>query len=580
MSTLFSSGAKALPRRPLLTRSILIFGYLLFLAAAPASGRQVSWDLFDRGEPCALPDRPGELLACGRFGALFLEHGSDARPPVSALPGSCPHVGGGVEVPSRYSARRGPESGPDPREDQAPCSEGSCLTPLAGLTAGEPWVAVIDWDDWHGWAMSWTIRQTMAPQALPIVLFPLGEERLEPADDDSEETDDLSLLTQLCALTEAVDSGFVARPSVINMSFGRAAGPGTAPSGLAQVVNDVLDYLGQASATGGPAALVAAAGNHRQLLFPAAHPGVLAAGAADLVALKNQGEYRPSWESPPVEDPMALFPAGGLCLQYGDSQGKPAARLMAPGSSFAAAVFSGMLAEQLQLDAALIEQLPGVAWTPSLLQPSVPPEILLERLQGQALADCAPALAPDPSLTFRFSAEEPIAASDLPNKSLVDVAQKRLRPTPEPDPCVPCMSSDLNPGGGGLDQNPDSRMLKSPFAAQRGASRNRPGRDLVIDLSGATVSLEDLEYDLKALYLRTGDWLYPLTPAGGHLSEVARGAPRALVIEEMGFLVESGEQPSLVYVLGNRESDPGEESGEGAAVYWTAAPILLQPGPQ
>lgn len=556
-----------------------ILGLGLFLAVTtPAAGREVAWELFDRSQPCALPVRPVEPLPCGRFGTLFVQYGESVGwPPLPPGPGSCPRLDSGVEVPRRYSSRRAHGPQPDPRDADAPCSGGSCLTPLEGLDPEEPWVAVVDWNNWHGWSMSWTIRQSLAPRALPIVLFPLGDNGGPTPDSEASTTDDLSVLAQLCALTEAVDSGFVRRPSVINMSFGRGIQSETSAGGLEGVLSGLLDFLGRTSDGDDQGAIVAAAGNHRQLLFPASHPKVLATGAADLAALLRTGQYLPSWETPRPGGPVSLFPAGGLCLQYGDPEGGPKAQLMAPGSSFAAALFSGMLAGLL-LDSGGVESLEGISWNPGLLQPQVPPEILLERLQGQALADCAPKLQPAPGGAVHLTAGPPLTMQSLPETSLVDAASQDHRQTPEPDPCVPCISSDLNPGGGPGQGGGYPRILGGNRAGSAtGAVGRGPARDLVVDVSGATLTLEDLSYELEALYLRVGELFYPLSTVSGDWTGIERAEAGALIIEEMGHLAESSVQPSLVYVLRNRAGGEGQTSGDPATAepYWTASPILL-----
>lgn len=550
---------KASTKRALL----LMFLTLVTFGAGRPAAADIAWDLYDRDPSCS-PDgsAAAEVVACGSHGIFVLHRGLDPEPPAS-LPG-CTRRFGNREQPLRYLTRRSqPSSG---ALDELPCAGGSCWTPLAELTPQQPWIAQLDWNNWHGWTVAWTILQAGGGQT-PVVAFPFSSSA--PQAFDAGGTDDAQVLVGLCTILEAVEAGAVSPPVAVNMSFGRlpdAVAGGCSRDALACQLREVLDHLSELTEDFGRSpTLVAAAGNHRKLLFPASHDKVIATASLDLASLAWGAESSATWESPTdaVLAP-ALFPGNGLCLQYAGADGSPQGWRAPPGTSYASAFLTGWLGNGLPSGTTARD---GTALTPFDLLPSLQTPQLLQRVYGQGSAACA--ISPDPEAAAPWFVEAlaPLP-SPLPELSLIDLVGVLNRPTPEPDPCVPCLAQKKKPTSDLVRQridDPNARGFGS-YAHASVASSD----DLSVDLSQSAVALAADGVEILELYLRLEADFYPLVPLRGDYEALDLGLVDAIVIKQFGSLVQARSQPSLVFVLRFTEpeaDDPGP--------FWTSTPIQI-----
>lgn len=589
---------------------------LLAAAGRDAAAQQVSWELFDvEDDPEGQNDK---RVACGHYGVFHLNV-ENALPVASEPVPAIPRVKG-VEVPRLYprylvggasppapiepvpvvpanrpppslggnAAIPGPATPPRPIKPVplnlpwVPCDQGQCFGNPLSFGASQPWVAVIDWDGPHGWSVGWTIRQVAGP-GVALGLFPLTDEELESVPRRGET--DAHLLTQLCTLAELVDVEGVPPPLVVNMSFGRLAHPeDLLPAGscderrLVCQIAWVIEHLRLKSQPALPAPgtmFVAAAGNHQDLLYPAAAPGVLAAGSLDLAAFWETGLTDSSWETPKLtSQAAALMPGYGICLFPGSVPQAEKGHPTPPGTSFASATFSGFLVAPLL--AGLIEDsLEPLLWQPV---PSCTPEVCTYQIAHgnqslyavssglQLLLEQArtgrPACRPPNEGTVEVDASLGNAltkAAALPPLSFDDVAAAdRKQPAPGADPCVPCH---------GHNQPPPLLAYGSASLA----SRSDPASPLALELDLSFAGALPGDYTLLELYLRVGEDFYPLTVEGElfSLESLESGAVDRLVVEGAGDLIPAGEQASLVLVLGDNGADVPSE-------FWTSIPILMR----
>jgi hypothetical protein len=405
---------------------------------------------------------------------------------------------------------------------------------------------MLDWPTEHGWSVAATIREA-SDERVDVELFDLTA--AGAVDSWVPGVTDVQVLVQLCAVAEAAQTGNPgdpgARPLAVNLSFGRRRPEvidGSSESGLERSVRHVLSHL--VDKEGIP--VVAAAGNHHEMLFPASSPDVVSAGALDLAWLEQGGQPRASAQTPPTA--RALMPGYGLYLTSGNAVW-PAP----PGSSYAAAVLTGWLSGTLAGGDA--DRLPeGDRWTPidtagglALALDGVPlpgselagPRRLLDRAMGE---DPIPPRSTGNYATLRLDGP----AMTLPERSIL-YAETGNGPQPGVNPCVPCHGS----GGSG--------MLKS----------GREG-----DLENADTVAVDLSFsrglppqtDLLAVLLRVGDEVYAFEGCRdpGLLAAMAAGSLDGLIFTDVGGIFPPGEQASLVLVV-----------NVGGPAYWHEVPLNL-----
>ncbi len=562
-------------------RAVVLGLVLVAGAGREAAAQLVTWELFDRDkEPAEQNDK---RVTCGRYGVFHLKVENPVPGAGSIEP--YPPRNKGIEVPARFpsyadAAAPVPPAGSLSTAADAwfPCDEGGCFASPFSFSPGQPWVAVIDWDSPHGWSVGWTIRQVTGP-SVGLALFPLADPELESVYRRGET--DAHLLAQLCRLTELVEHHGLTPPVAVNMSFGRLArSEDKLPAGicnpdrLACQVAFVVEHLRQISRPELPApgtVFVAAAGNHGQLLYPAAAPAVVAAGAIDLAVFwANRGAV-PSWETPHLTgQAAALMPGYGICLFPGpapqDQRGHP----VPPGSSYAAATFSGFLVAPL-LAGELGDPLLPVLWQPVATCTS-------QGCSYQVLHGERPMLGVGPGLdllleqtrTGRPRCRPPhegtvqangllgaglAASQSIPRLSFDDVAAAdRKQPAPGADPCVPCR---------GHNPPPPLNVWAVRGLATHATLASLVGLELDLSFAGALPG----DYTLLGLFLRVGETFYPVSVSGG-LGRLQSGAVDRLVVPDTGSLVLRGEQPSLVFVL--------RDDLESGAEFWTSIPILMQ----
>lgn len=346
-----------------------------------------------------------------------------------------------------------------------PCADAACFDQKGSVPATGPWVAVIDWDDAHGWSAGWTIRE-LAGNGTRLALLPFLTPDLNAF--STRGTSDVHTLVKLCQIAESVDRGG-ARPLVINMSFGRLArsndgdrGAFCQPDLLSCQIVRTLEHLYQAPSPPGAkgSVAVAAAGNYRDLLFPAVVQTVIPAGGLDLPAFAKHGQVLATWETAPemglgMTRSRALLPASGVCLE--STLGQPASPswMAPPGTSYSAALLAGWLSGELQAGA-VPDPLANDLWT---LQRSCVTSGCSYRLQQGAAKTYGPHPASDllfgrlfdssnrtcgpPPETGDVGISLTVASNLSPDPtgiywSFMEMLNGGKAPAPDSNPCVPC----------------------------------------------------------------------------------------------------------------------------------------------
>jgi hypothetical protein len=503
--------------------------------AVRAAAVEVTWLHVPAGCPLSsgtiLPgaQETPEVVACGGAGSFVF-----GNPGLRYVDAACGTVHSTSEVPTGI-----PEEPAPPLPPGFPCAGGSCLR----HSADGPWVAMLDWPTEHGWSVAATIQEA-SDYRLGVQLYDLTRARLlgQPASPVS----DLHVLLTLCVLAEAVREDSADRPVALNLSFGRHKGReacGAGPS-LGCAITHVLSHL----VVDKGIVAVAAAGNHREMLFPAASPDVLPAGALDLSHYQFAGEPRPSSQTPSAA--RALLLGYGLYLSTPGSNGETAYWAAPPGSSYAAALLTGWLGGYLASGGTLPVAPPGTTdavWTPvptakglalaygpALLPGSelTGPRVLFER----ALGALPIAKEPPASFTLKLTGLAP-ARPALP----VLYADDGNGPQPGVNPCLPCRIG----GGGGLRQSPDT---------------------LVLDFSSSAGLPPQM--DLQAIWLRVGAVFYrfDLSYDPAVRASFAAGRLLGLAFSGVSGILPAGEQPSLVLAV-----------KVGNVTYWHEVPIHVLP---
>lgn len=601
----------------------LVAALLLGLPAAGAWAGETAWRLYEPGHQTPVRGFAGApyRLPCGSYGVFELEFdvartgGDSGETPESVLaqgqerpldyPLLTSEAPSGAFTGKRSSwifRQRRHTRGPAP----PPCDHGACFT----APDDRPWVAVVDWDGWHGWSVAWTVVQASAG-AVDVALFPLDDPSLTA--DFGPRVTDVHLLTQLCRLAEAVEDPAVSPPVLVNLSFGRPAGretdwgdgdddeeereeetdDGCDASTLACQIGRVIDHLGERSAElaperANPTLFVAAAGNHRRLLFPAAHPRVTAVGALDLQQFHQRGRATSSWETPEAAE--AFFPGQGLCLEYSVGWRQEAVWPAPPGSSYATALMAGWLAPSLETEP--VPESRG-RWAPARScrgrrcsvvatrggraygKASWSVEKLVVGTAGDRQTACSEAAGSGDEITLSRPLGAPRSVAVLPSLSFAEVSPTLLRPTPEPDPCVPC-EERLNRGrhrargqgsaGQGTVTLPGSGEAGPGVAI--GASHKEESRSLTVQLWAGPAVHPDLV--LAELYLRVENTLFPVELSSRDRRRLESGEIDLLEMDLSGRELPKRFQPSLVWVL------RGPSAARGEVEFWTSTPILLR----
>lgn len=472
-----------------------------------------------------------------------------------------------------------PDATTAPTSDRwIPCAGGSCFDKQADLQVG-PWVAVVDWNNEHGWSVGWTIR-SLLPSGTRLGLFSLTDPQLDLTA-ESGETTDVHVIGALCRIFDQLGAN---PPLVVNMSFGHRSDTGNLPNecgsddALQCEVGRLLERLyRQPSSQDLGTVLVGAAGNHHELLFPAAHPSVIPAGMADLEELEEKHAVG-AWETPaqPQARPLALIPGNGLCLStmlagHRVGWGAPG------GSSYSAAIFSAWMAAAL-LQREVADPLAAVKWSTEWWWPTASCTYRLRRGE-ELLQSCSSAFAElfdavvlsstwncptGNAQTFRplsvaLTGEQLKEVDALAGiESLTEVSGRLNRPAPSEPPCISCE-------GPGRSQRLQLAPTESLFAQRDGGDTLQLALHRSAPLSRETA--------FRSVLLRTGKFFYPIALTATQLKELAGAGYSHLAIQGAISKLEPGVQPSLVFVMSWSVVDRPSE------IYWTAAPILLLDGP-
>ncbi len=543
--------------RALFVLSVLC-GFSVPVAAAAASDvAPIHWE---RRE-CPGGSPPGDATLLFRCGADVSYHSAPAGRE-APLPGGCQITSGAAESPAVY-----PGSDVFTKIDgDYPCSDSACFCEFEACELdGQPWVAVIDRDNWHGRSQAGLIAEMVGPTQ-HVALLDLEAALAETALDGLGAVTDLNVLARLCQLIDIGEAeGAPVMPSVVSMSFGRVAScadssdagesGGTASnprsrepgSTLAGEISWALEELREVHGV----IPLAAHGNHGSALFPASDASVLAVGALDLSAYRAPGfEIAASWETPAGAN--ALFPGNGVCLPFDDSLGDGYWRSPA-GSSQANALAAGWVADAVAggwfsvdhlAGASLLYPFPGDLRTPAdfalakggTLIPgtwSTPASELIGRL-----------LDPRHACWQEDDLPRAVFASPGPMVDLVSVlpspeqlACEEHVQTPDTDYCIPCL------GAGGI-----------------GKDRAGVITTLQIDLSAPAVRNSNVT--VNSLALRVGEEQRLLELADGTLADLGLGVVDILTLTNVD--IRLGDEVSLIW----------EMEWNGLS-FWTSSPVHL-----
>lgn len=490
---------------------------------------ELSWEFYK--EPC--PDAVSLYSAsCGAYGEIHFEVTSSSCEPFDSGSGQ-PFGYPGLEIKEKPKGWKNLSAQNDPRPIVAHVRNLPAKAPTTG-----PWNLVIDWQNFHGLTVS-AIVDVLSGPAVPTVSLYLDDPSLAPL---GTEIRDQHLLVNLCAAANAVDNG-IADLSTVTLSLGRMPQPsdpvsgGTCGGTLSCHIGKVAEHLVDREVV-----IVAAAGNHGDLLFPASLDETIAAGSLDIGRYLTTGELDVTWETPLEVD--AAVPGYGLCLSGATAPS---------GSSFASAFLAGGVAR-------LLHELPGIdpyadRW---LTQWSVQLQCLVLSQDGVELPYCNPEFdnilagiligAPsgcwDSPDDTSVAVVPPAGASEVRPAApgLVQWVDENLKPAPQEDPCIPCTDDDSYPPLlGDLFLNTTQSM---PLSS---------------------------EITLHSVFFRTGDSFYPVELSPEDLESFARAELDGLRLPGFMDLIEPGTFPSLYYLL---KMDPALDCDDPAQVdqcFWSSS---------
>ncbi len=550
----------------------------IFCLPAPDAGAQsISWARYSK--PCKKAAHQASIVArAGNYGVFYF-----GSAPITGCPRK--RVAGCTEEPPIY-----PPPGPSPMDGSLGCTSG-CGKKFSDMN--HPWGLILDWKNWHGKSVDALFRSSTDP-AIESMLLPLEDHFPQY----KKTITDADVVYHLAELAEAVDRGGIPRPLVLNMSFGRlheshdalngkcdqkTCGKGSLGCQLARL----LKYLSRSTVDEPGTVVIASRGNDMLELGPGEFEEVISVGMTDLTELADDGTVVQAWESPPKFD--ALMPGGGFCLKLDDDGDPPDSieSALPTGSSYSAALFSGMIAEQLWLNPQTVRAHldNGPLWTPRnkcfddgcpfLLSHSGTDFPILsgngnarimEFVTGN-LSTCGPSdTMEDLSADLIASGVGPYIYPTLP-----ELTVSTHRQTPDTATCVPC---------GGCCQSfpfsaPADQKANPGGASRKPAQGSGPGRvpttiSLTIDMHSSWY-IYPTELKIEQLYLRVGQELRRVDLNSTALLPIANGEVDKLTLTGTFYTLDMNAQPSLIFVI-SRVANPDEW-------FWKSTPVYLEPAP-
>lgn len=527
----------------MLSSRTLTLSMVLMLASGAALGAQIDWALVSK--TCDTGESALEV-PCGEYGTFHLldpdlpsgceviEAGSEV-PPIYTQPAN--YFGGFIGIVEEF------EDGPIPVNPRSSMFKRPSETLQRNdASRDRPWIATIDFDSVHGLSTAW-LSDLVAGQGIDTYLLKLDKEGREPLGDD---VSDFHVLASLCEIVEAVDNGRVDAPLAVGMSFGRAVSAREEPApdlcdtaAVSCQISGVIRHMKEKGI-----AFAGAAGNHRELLYPAYLEDVVSVGMLELNSFVRTDVVERAWETP--RRSKAWMPGNGLCL---DGWAAPA------GASYSNAIYVGWLAALLRADSTLDPTAPG-RWTPRW-NPAEQCYVLahnreltgvcnqavteiIEGLMGGYAQDCWTLENPTPG-----ASSDTGTAAAPPDHPSLDTWLAETHPTPESDPCVPCV--------GAVQANPTS------------------GSDLVVDFSQSPGL--DPGVFIDSISLRVGTQYYPVQLSAEQLAEIEEGSLTQLTVIGGGTWATVGARLSFTYQMKN---DPAATCTLlGSPCFWTSDPILI-----
>ncbi len=549
-SRISSWSASAIPS-PLATAFIMgCLAILLSVPTAHAADGKIHWKRLS-GPPCGSEI----VISCGEVGQFIfsstpfdpfqqqtVSHGlnkASCQSPMVLSQGASP-VG-------LYGSRS--QGG----QQAMPCDQGSCLTENA-LDAD---VLVVDWRNAHGWSVAGVIDTVLDQSAdvkaesLKVGLLDLEDSGFDLGYDG---VGDPEVIAQLCKIAELPESQL---PITVNMSFGRKSHVSRCDSEhsleceIDRILHHLRDDLG--------VILVAAAGNHGNMLFPADSGAVLSAGSIEIASMRHRSTVKPAAQTPVNSN--VLVPGYGLFLRVGSSIWSAP-----PGSSYAAALATGWLTTSIGGSFATWSRLANADTHTRIYPARIYPGPFYLEIDGEALPGSTSAAADEllktslgwrpescPALEYRALHQLTVSspAPTLPSLTFDDLQSLASHPCPESRPCVPCHDLPGDPDGNplmtaatkatGFEDSDDAGVPSPPSPPI--------SPPILIDLTESH-GIDTKAYDLMGIYLQVGDNVYSFSDSNNSrlLEDLELGKVSSLEITNppVGFATDQGH---LVFQL-------------------------------
>ena len=462
------------------------------------------------------------IVPCGDYGVFYL--GEEIASNCSAIAGNTESAPGyapvAVETPFPYQAQ-------------------TVKSRMLLSKDNFPWIAVVDTGGHHAESVAW-LTSRMSQGRVSSAITKLSDSDIAVLGDS---LTDFHLVAKLCPLIEAGDNTPTRMPTAVNMSLGRAMHPSDPTNAMCNtdhIACQVAQVMAELVAR--DMTLVAAAGNQRQLLFPASLDMVIGVGTTDVRRMLDNLQIRPAWEAPQVG--VAHFPGQALCLD-----GWPASY----GSSYASAWLSGSLAEILLDDPELDPTGPGIwqsdwdheaeCWGASLDGIrrggcNTSAEEFLSGIGGGFAEGCWQDIGANSSAST-FIEWVPLPPLVPGYSSWFE----DIRPTPETDPCVPCVGDESEDEPAALSINTSS-----------------------------TIPLP-VNTRVDAVYLRVSNQYFQVRFNSGALDLLGAGELSEILISDAWSMVDQAKsQPSLLFLMTDVATSCLVDSSE---CYWISTPITL-----